>query len=145
MIDLPLTDLPAVNAALNATSALLLVSGYSFIRRRRVTAHKICMGAALATSTLFLLSYLTYHYHIGSMPFRGQGWIRPLYFTLLISHTSLAAVIVPLAIITLYRAWKAQFTRHVRIARWTLPIWLYVSITGVIIYWMLYQLFPPLS
>jgi uncharacterized membrane protein YozB (DUF420 family) len=145
MIDIPLADLPAVNAALNATSALLLVSGYSFIRRRRVTAHKICMGAALATSTLFLLSYLSYHYHIGSMPFRGQGWIRPLYFTLLISHTSLAAVIVPLAIITLYRAWKAQFTRHVRIARWTLPIWLYVSITGVIIYCMLYQLFPPLS
>jgi uncharacterized membrane protein YozB (DUF420 family) len=145
MIAIALADLPAVNAALNATSALLLVSGYSFIRRRRVTAHKICMGAALATSTLFLLSYLTYHYHIGSMPFRGQGWIRPLYFTLLISHTSLAAVIVPLAIITLYRAWKAQFTRHVRIARWTLPIWLYVSITGVIIYCMLYQLFPPLS
>jgi uncharacterized membrane protein YozB (DUF420 family) len=145
MSDIPLTDLPAVNAALNATSALLLVAGYRFIRRRRVAAHKICMGAALATSTLFLLSYLTYHYHIGSMPFRGQGWIRPLYFTLLISHTSLAAVIVPLAIITLYRAWKAQFPRHVRIARWTLPIWLYVSITGVIIYWMLYQLFPPLS
>jgi uncharacterized membrane protein YozB (DUF420 family) len=145
MIDIRLTDLPAVNAALNATSALLLVSGYRFIRRRRITAHKICMGAALATSTLFLLSYLSYHYHIGSMPFRGQGWIRPLYFTLLISHTSLAAVIVPLAIITLYRAWKAQFTRHVRIARWTLPIWLYVSITGVVIYWMLYQLFPPLS
>ena len=145
MIDIRLTDLPAVNAALNATSALLLVSGYRFIRRRRITAHKICMGAALATSTLFLLSYLSYHYHIGSMPFRGQGWIRPLYFTLLISHTSLAAVIVPLAIITLYRAWKAQFTRHVRIARWTLPIWLYVSITGVVIYWMLYQLFPPPS
>ena len=142
MIDIPLTNLPAVNATLNATSALLLVSGYSFIRQRRVTAHKICMGAALATSTLFLLSYLTYHYHIGSMPFRGRGWIRPLYFTLLISHTSLAAVIVPLAIITLYRAWKAEFPRHVRLARWTLPIWLYVSITGVIIYWMLYQLFP---
>jgi putative membrane protein len=142
MIELPLTDLPAVNAALNATSALLLVSGYSFIRQRRVTAHKICMTTALATSALFLLSYLTYHYHIGSMPFRGQGWIRPLYFTLLISHTSLAAVIVPLAIITLYRAWKTDFPRHVRIARWTLPIWLYVSITGVIIYWMLYQLFP---
>jgi putative membrane protein len=142
MIELPLTDLPAVNAALNATSALLLVSGYSFIRQRRVTAHKICMTTALATSALFLLSYLTYHYHIGSMPFRGQGWIRPLYFTLLISHTSLAAVIVPLAIITLYRAWKTDLPRHVRIARWTLPIWLYVSITGVIIYWMLYQLFP---
>jgi uncharacterized membrane protein YozB (DUF420 family) len=142
MSELPLTDLPAVNAALNATSALLLVSGYSFIRRRRVTAHKICMATAFASSTLFLLSYLTYHYHIGSMPFRGQGWTRPLYFTLLISHTSLAAVIVPLAIITLYRAWKAEFPRHVRLARWTLPIWLYVSITGVIIYWMLYQLFP---
>jgi len=142
MIELPLTNLPAVNAALNATSALLLASGYCCIRRRRVTAHKICMGAAFATSTLFLLSYLTYHYHIGSMPFRGQGWIRPLYFTLLITHTCLAAVIVTLAIITLYRAWKAEFSRHVRIARWTLPIWLYVSITGVIIYCLLYQLFP---
>jgi putative membrane protein len=140
---LSLTDLPAVNAALNGTSAVLLASGYRFIRRRQITAHKRCMLAALVTSTLFLLSYLTYHYHVGSMPFRGQGWVRPLYFTILISHTILAAAIVPLALVTLFRAWKADFTKHARIAKWTLPIWLYVSVTGVIIYCLLYQLFPP--
>jgi putative membrane protein len=100
------------------------------------------MVAAFGTSTLFLISYLTYHYHVGSRPFQGQGWVRPLYFTILISHTILAAMIVPLALITLYRAWKAEFVKHARLARWTLPIWLYVSITGVIIYVMLYQLFP---
>jgi putative membrane protein len=140
---LSVTDLPALNAALNATSAILLTSGYRFIRRRQITAHKRCMLAACATSALFLLSYLTYHYYIGSMPFRGQGWVRPLYFTILISHTILAAAIVPLALTTLFRAWKADFRRHARLARWTLPIWLYVSVTGVIIYVMLYQLFPP--
>jgi uncharacterized membrane protein YozB (DUF420 family) len=140
---LSVTDLPALNAALNATSAILLTSGYRFIRRRQITAHKRCMLAACATSALFLLSYLTYHYYIGSMPFRGQGWVRPLYFTILISHTTLAAAIVPLALTTLFRAWKADFRRHARLARWTLPIWLYVSVTGVIIYVMLYQLFPP--
>src|SRR5262245_35963310 len=139
---LSVTDLPAVNAALNASSAVLLATGYRFIRRRQVTAHKRCMLAACATSALFLLSYLTYHYQVGSMPFRGQGWVRSLYFTILISHTILAAVIVPLAILTLFRAWKADFNRHVRIARWTLPIWFYVSLTGVIIYVMLYQFFP---
>jgi uncharacterized membrane protein YozB (DUF420 family) len=136
------TDLPAVNAILNASSAVLLSTGYRFIRRRQVTAHKRCMVAAFATSTLFLISYLTYHYQVGSIPFQGQGWVRTLYFTILISHTILAVTIVPLALITLYRAWKTQFARHVRVARWTLPIWLYVSITGVIIYVMLYQLFP---
>ena len=141
---LALTDLPALNAVLNATSAVLLASGYRFIRRRQIAAHKCCMLAALVTSTLFLLSYLTYHYHVGSMPFRGQGWVRPLYFTILISHTILAVVIVPLVLLTLFRAWKADFARHVRIARWTLPIWFYVSLTGVIIYVMLYQLFPPI-
>ena len=138
-----LTDLPAVNALLNATSTVLLASGYRFIRRRHVTAHKRCMIAACVTSALFLLSYLTYHYNVGSMPFRGQGWVRPLYFTILISHTILAAAIVPLVVITLFRAWKADFAKHVRIAKWTLPIWLYVSVTGVVIYWMLYRLFPP--
>jgi uncharacterized membrane protein YozB (DUF420 family) len=142
---LSLTDLPAVNAALNGTSAVLLASGYRFIRRRQITAHKRCMLAALVTSTLFLLSYLTYHYHVGSMPFRGEGSVRPLYFTILISHTILAAAIVPLALITFLRAWKADFIKHVRIARWTLPIWLYVSVTGVIIYVMLYHLFPLTS
>jgi putative membrane protein len=142
---LSVTDLPALNAALNATSAILLTSGYRCIRRRQITAHKRCMLAACATSALFLLSYLTYHYYVGSMPFRGQGWVRPLYFTILISHTILAAAIVPLALTTLFRAWKADFRKHARLARWTLPIWLYVSVTGVIIYVMLYQLFPPTS
>jgi putative membrane protein len=142
---LSLTDLPAINATLNATSAILLIAGYRFIRRRQITAHKRCMLAAGATSALFLVSYLTYHYYVGSMPFRGQGWVRPLYFTILISHTSLAAAIVPLVLITLFRAWKADFVRHARLARWTWPIWMYVSVTGVIIYVMLYQLFPLTS
>ena len=140
---LSLTDFPALNATLNATSAILLTAGYRFIRRRQITAHKRCMLAAGATSALFLVSYLTYHYYVGSMPFRGRGWVRPLYFTILISHTILAAAIVPLALITLFRAWKADFARHARLARWTWPIWMYVSVTGVIIYVMLYQLFPP--
>jgi uncharacterized membrane protein YozB (DUF420 family) len=138
-----MTDLPTLNAALNATSAILLTAGYRFIRRRQITAHQRCMLAACGTSTLFLLSYLTYHYYVGSMPFRGQGWGRALYFTILISHTILAAAIVPLVLITLFRAWKADFVRHARLARWTWPIWMYVSVTGVIIYVMLYQLFPP--
>jgi putative membrane protein len=142
---LSLTDLPALNATLNATSAILLIAGYRFIRRRQITAHKRCMLAAGATSALFLVSYLTYHYYVGSMPFRGQGWVRPLYFTILISHTTLAAAIVPLVLITLFRAWKADFVRHARLARWTWPIWMYVSVTGVIIYVMLYQLFPLTS
>jgi uncharacterized membrane protein YozB (DUF420 family) len=142
---LSLTDLPTVNAVLNATSAVLLASGYRYIRRRQVVAHQRCMIAACVTSTLFLLSYLIYHYNIGSMPFRGQGWVRPVYFTILISHTILAAAIVPLVLVTLFRAWKADFVKHARIAKWTLPIWLYVSVTGVVIYWMLYQLFPPTS
>lgn len=142
MISIP--DLPSINATLNGTSALLLAIGYFFIRRRNVTAHKICMGSAFFSSILFLLSYLTYHYHVGSMPFTGQGWVRPLYFTILISHTILAVTIVPLALMTLYRALRGRFNRHVAIARWTLPLWLYVSVTGVIVYWMLYQLYPGL-
>jgi uncharacterized membrane protein YozB (DUF420 family) len=142
---LALADLPALNAVLNATSAILLSAGYRFIRRRQITAHKRCMLTACATSALFLMSYLTYHYYVGSMPFRGQGWVRPLYFTILISHTALAATIVPLAIMTLFRAWKADFRKHARLARWTWPIWMYVSVTGVIIYVMLYQLFPLTS
>lgn len=137
-----LTDLPAVNATLNATSAILLIVGYRFIRRGQITAHQRCMLAACSTSAVFLLSYVIYHYHVGSMPFRGQGWVRPLYFTILISHIILAIVIVPLVLITLFRAWKTDFVKHARIAKWTLPIWLYVSITGVVIYYMLYQLFP---
>lgn len=136
------SDLPALNATLNGTSALLLASGYLCIRRKKVAAHRACMVSALVTSTLFLISYLTYHYQVGSVPFRGQGWIRPVYFTILGSHTILAATIVPLALVTLFRALRGRFDRHVRIARWTLPLWLYVSVTGVIVYLLLYQLYP---
>lgn len=142
---LALADLPALNAVLNTISAILLSAGYRFIRRRQITAHKRCMLAACVTSALFLMSYLTYHYYVGSMPFRGQGWVRPLYFTILTSHTILAASIVPLVIVTLFRAWKADFVRHARLAHWTWPMWMYVSVTGVIIYVMLYQLFPLTS
>ena len=144
MTGVSLTDLPAFNAALNGISALLLASGYLCIRRQRVTAHKLCMGSAFLTSTLFLISYLTYHYHVGSVPFGGRGWIRAAYFTILISHTILAATIVPLALVTLSRALRGRFSKHVRVARWTLPLWLYVSVTGVVVYWMLYHLSPRL-
>lgn len=139
---LPLYALPLLNALLNSLSALLLCSGYIAIRRRAVSFHKTCMLAACVTSTLFLISYLTYHYHVGSKPFTAQGNIRLVYFTILISHTILAAAIVPLVVLTLIRAWKAQWQRHRRLARWTLPLWLYVSVTGVIIYLLLYQLYP---
>ncbi len=135
--------LPALNAFLNGTSAVLLTVGYVFIRLKKVTAHKTCMVMAFVVSSLFLISYLIYHYHVGSMPFGGSGFIRPVYFTLLISHIVLAACIVPLALMTIYRAWTEQFEKHMRIARWTLPLWLYVSVTGVIVYWMLYHLFGP--
>ncbi len=137
---LPLSALPGLNATLNAISALLLLTGYIFIRRRRITAHKLCMVSAVVTSSLFLISYLTYHFYVGSKPFTGQGSIRTVYFSILISHTTLAATIVPLVVITLRRAWKGHFDRHRRIARRTLPLWLYVSVTGVIVYWMLYRL-----
>jgi len=132
--------LPALNAALNSASALLLVAGYLLIRRRRVAAHKACMLGAFLVSALFLTSYLTYHYQVGSVRFTGTGWVRPLYFVILISHLILAAAILPLALITIYRALRGSFEKHRRIARWTLPIWLYVSVTGVIVYWMLYQI-----
>jgi putative membrane protein len=136
---LSLSDLPAMNATLNGTSAILLSLGYYFIRQRAISAHKRCMLGAFVASTLFLISYLVYHYHVGSVRFTGSGGIRTVYFAILISHTILAAVIVPLVLITLSRAWKARFEKHKRIARWTLPLWLYVSVTGVVIYWMLYQ------
>ncbi len=136
------STLPVLNALLNATSALLLLAGYLFIRQRKVTAHKTCMLTAFGVSSLFLVSYVIYHYHAGSKPFAGQGWIRGVYYPLLISHLVLAALIVPFALTTIYRAWRGQFSRHRRIARWTLPMWLYVSVTGVIVYWMLYHLVP---
>jgi uncharacterized membrane protein YozB (DUF420 family) len=137
---LTLRDLPALNAGLNAASALLLALGWFLIRAGRREAHKRAMLAALACSTLFLTSYLVYHAHVGSVRFRGQGTVRLVYFTILISHTVLAVTVVPLALLTLVRALQARFDRHRRIARIALPIWGYVSVTGVVVYWMLYRL-----
>ena len=132
---------PAINATLNGTSAVLLVTAHNMIKRGRIATHRALMLAAVATSTLFLISYLYYHWHVGSMHFQGHGWSRPVYFAILTSHTILAAAIVPLVIITLIRALGGQFDRHRAIARWTYPIWLYVSVTGVVIYLMLYHIF----
>jgi uncharacterized membrane protein YozB (DUF420 family) len=137
---IPLSLLPALNATLNAASALALLTGYIFIRRKQVAAHRACMVTAFGFSTLFLVSYLYYHFHHGATRFPAQGWPRVIYLTILISHTILAAAIVPLVLVTLTRAWRQQFERHKRLARWTLPLWLYVSLTGVVIYWMLYQI-----
>ena len=133
-----LTDLPTLNATLNGISAVLLVIGYIYIRAGKWKRHRAVMISAFVVSTLFLVSYLIYHSQAGSTPFPDQGWIRPVYFTILISHIILAAAIVPLAIITLFRAFRQRFRQHKQIARWTLPIWLYVSVTGVVIYLMLY-------
>ena len=138
---LDLNTLPALNASLNAISGVLLVLGHALIRRGRIALHRACMLAAFVTSTLFLISYLVYHANVGSRPFPGHGLMRPLYFSILISHVSLAASILPLALITLSRGLRGDYDRHVRIARWTYPIWLYVSVTGVVIYLMLYQLY----
>lgn len=135
-----LSILPSVNATLNTISACFLILGYILIKKRLVLAHKAAMLSACGTSALFLISYLYYHYHHGSTKFLGQGFIRAVYFTILISHTILAAVIVPLILMTLFRAFKGDLTRHAKIARVTLPLWLYVSVTGVIVYWMLYRL-----
>jgi len=132
--------LPSINAGLNSASALLLVYGYFHIRSGRIVAHQLCMLSAFATSSLFLISYLIYHYYVGSVAFEGQGWIRLFYFSILISHAALAAAIVPLVLLTLAQALKGRFQRHKRIARWALPLWLYVSVTGVIVYGMLYWL-----
>jgi len=134
------TDLPAVNASLNAISTVLLLTGYAFIRRGERQKHKACMIAALVTSTLFLTSYVIYHAQVGSVPFTGTGWIRTVYFAVLIPHVILAAAVVPPILITASRGLSAKYDKHRRIARWTLPVWLYVSITGVIVYLMLYQL-----
>lgn len=136
-----LADLPGVNATLNAISAMLLVIGYRFIRQRRIDAHRRMMIAAFATSTLFLICYLVYHANVGARPFPGQGGIRQVYFAVLISHIVLAATVPPLALITLIRGLRARYDKHRTIARWTLPIWLYVSVTGVIVYVMLYQMY----
>jgi uncharacterized membrane protein YozB (DUF420 family) len=134
--------LPTVNAMLNAISAALIVTGYLFIRRKKVAAHRTCMILAVATSTLFLASYLIYHYHHGATHFPRTGLVRAVYLMILVSHTVLAAAIVPLIAITLHRAISGQFAQHLKIARLTFPIWLYVSVTGVAVYLMLYHLYP---
>jgi uncharacterized membrane protein YozB (DUF420 family) len=132
---------PVIDAVLNGTSAVLLLVGRGFIKRGRMAAHRAVMIAALFSSSLFLVFYLYYHAHVGSVHFQGQGWSRPVYFTILSSHTILAVVIVPMVIITLSRALRERFDRHRAIARWTFPLWMYVSVTGVIVYVMLYHLF----
>jgi putative membrane protein len=133
------TFLPTVNATLNAAAACLLVAGFYFIRRKSIARHRVCMVAAFATSVLFLISYLVYHAQVGSKSFPGEGWARTVYLGILLTHTVLAAAVPPLALVTLSRALSRRFDRHRRIARWALPIWLYVSMTGVIVYLMLYH------
>jgi uncharacterized membrane protein YozB (DUF420 family) len=135
-----ISDLPAVNATLNAIASVFLVIGWILIKQGRRDQHRIAMLAAFGTSTLFLIGYLIYHYNIGSRPYQGQGTIRVVYFVILISHIILAAFTLPLAIVTLWRGLQERWSQHRRIARWTLPIWLYTSVTGVIVYWMLYQM-----
>ena len=132
-------DLPAINASLNALAGILLLIGYVLIRARRIDQHRQCMIAAFATSSLFLVSYVVYHAQVGSVRFARQGFVRPLYFTILVTHVALAAAILPLALITLSRGLKGRYRQHRHIARWTLPIWLYVSATGVLVYVLLYQ------
>ena len=132
-------DLPAVNASLNALSGILLLAGYFLIRARRIDLHRRCMIAAFATSSLFLVCYVIYHAEVGSVRFTRQGVVRPLYFSVLITHVTLAATVLPLAILTLSRGLQGRYPRHRAIARWTLPIWLYVSVTGVLVYVLLYQ------
>ena len=135
---IPFAALPTLNAVLNGTSAVLLTAGFVAIRRRHVRVHRACMVAAFATSVVFLASYLTYHVQVGTTRYPGQGWMRPAYFTILGTHTVLAALIPPLAVTTLVLGLRARYTRHARLARWTLPAWLYVSVTGVVVYLMLY-------
>jgi len=134
-----LHDLPAVNATLNALSGILLIMGYVSIRARRIEWHRLCMIAAFVTSSIFLVCYVIYHAQVGSVRFTRQGFVRPLYFSILITHVTLAATVVPLAVMTLSRGLRGQYPRHRAIARWTLPVWLYVSVTGVLVYVLLYQ------
>jgi len=133
----------ALNASLNGVSAVLLAGGYAAIRSGKIAVHKAFMISAFAVSSVFLVSYLVYHYRVGHVAFHGQGWIRPVYFVLLTTHTILAVVIVPMILVTLRRAWLEKFDRHRAIARWTLPLWFYVSVTGVIVYLLVYQIYRP--
>jgi len=136
-------DLPAVNASLNGLSAVFLTAGYIFIRRKNQTAHRNCMVAAFCASIVFLGCYLTYHLNVQTVTrFRNPAWFRPIYLVILLTHTLLAVVIVPLILVTLYRAWRQRFDPHKKIARWTWPLWMYVSVTGVMVYWLLYIKFP---
>ena len=132
---------PVLNASLNGASAVLITTGRVLIARKKIYLHRACMVAAVCTSTVFLVSYLYYHAHVGSVRFPGQGWVRAVYFSILISHTLLAAVVVPLVLLSLNYGLRGRFDRHRRIARWTYPVWLYVSVTGVIVYIMLYQIY----
>ena len=138
---IPLAGLPTLNAALNGVTAVLLVTGYVMVRTGRVALHKACMLTAFGVSVVFMVSYLYYHAHAGVKHFAGQGWIRPVYFAILLTHTVLAAAIVPLAAATVYLGLWARHPTHQRLARWTLPLWLYVSVTGVVVYFLLYRLF----
>lgn len=133
---------PALNASLNGTSAVFLLTGRVLIAKKRMLAHRFCMIAAVAASSLFLACYVFFHYKVGNILFLGQGWSRPVYFSILISHVILAIVIVPLAVITLTRGLNGRYAQHRTIARWTWPLWMYVSVTGVVVYFMLYQWFP---
>ncbi len=137
-------SLAPLNAVLNTCAGLLLAAGFYFIKRKQVRAHRACMIAAMVFSTAFLTSYLTYHYQVGDVRFTGQGWIRPVYFSILIPHVTLAGVIVPLALVTMYFALRGRFGSHRRIAKWTWPAWMFVSITGVVVYLMLYQMYTPI-
>ena len=132
---------PPINATLNGTSAVLIATGHALIRRNNMRLHRACMLSAVATSSIFLACYLYYHAHVGSVHFPGQGWVRPVYFAILFSHTVLALTVVPLVLISVNHALRERFDRHRKIARWTYPIWLYVSVTGVVVYWMLYQIY----
>jgi len=137
-----LSDLPFVNACLNGLSTCFLVAGFLLIRRKRIPAHRNCMLGAVVASTLFLVCYIYYHLHAGRTVFKDPAWFRPIYLTLLLTHTVLAVTILPMVIVTLTRALRQRFDQHKRIARWTLPLWLYVSVTGVLIYYLLYVRFP---
>jgi len=136
-------SLAPLNSVLNSIAAILLLAGFVFIRMRWIRAHRACMLSAFTVSALFFISYAAYHYHVGDVRFQGRGAIRPVYFSILISHIILATAIVPLALITLWRALRGNFARHRKIARWTWPIWMYVSITGVVVYLLCYRLYPP--
>src|SRR6516225_12486289 len=135
-----ISDLATVNATLNGTASILIGSGFYFIKQKDIRAHKVCMVSAVVVSAVFLTSYLIYHYNVGSVRFTKQGWIRDVYFPLLLTHTILAAVVVPMVLRTVFLAGKGRFRNHVRAAKWTFPVWMYVSVTGVVVYLLLYHL-----